>query len=116
MDHITMVSSDHIAVIAAPPRPTTTVRPQEDLMPRKRWNWLAIPAFLAAGAGIWLALTSTNTLAVIAVLGLALILSALSIRRIRRHEEAGKGFAVTALVLAVLASLLTIISIAILGF
>lgn len=90
--------------------PTTAVQDPDDLMPRKRWNALAVPAF-AAGLGTIALGFGTNLLALVGAIALTLLLAGLSIRRIRRKEQAGKGFAFAALMIGVLAALLTAMSI-----
>jgi len=88
------------------------VREEEDenIMPRKRWNWLAIPAFLAALGTIVLGF-STNLWALIGAIVLTLVLAAWSIARIRRRNQAGKGFAMAALMIGVFAAVLTAIAV-----
>lgn len=83
----------------------------ENIMPSKRWNGLAIPAFLAGLATIALGF-STNLPALAGAVVLTLVLAGWSIARIRRREQAGKGFAMAALLIGVFAGLLTAIAIA----
>ena len=89
---------------------------QEDLMPRKRWNRLAVPAFVVSLGAVALALFTTSTIAVIAALVVALVLAGISIRQIRWREEAGKGFAMAALMIAVIAAIATAMVTAVVGF
>ena len=98
--------------ISLPPTlPVDSVDLDENLMPRKRWNALAVPAFvvglgtvaLGFGSSIWL---------LIAGIVVTLVLAGLSMRGIRRREQAGKGFAFGAIMIGVIAALLTAISIA----
>ncbi|HRD51903.1 MAG TPA: hypothetical protein PKY96_04570 [Flavobacteriales bacterium] len=79
-------------------------------MPRKRWSWLAIPAFLAALGTIVLGF-STNLWALIGAIVLTLVLAGWSIARIRRRNQAGKGFAMAALMIGVFAAVLTAIAV-----
>lgn len=77
----------------------------------KRWNRLAVPAFVAA-LGAVAAGFGTNLWLLAGLVALTLVLAAWSIARIRRRDQAGKGFAMAALVIGVLAALLTAISVA----
>lgn len=85
---------------------------QENLMPKKRWNRLAIPAFVAALGTVYLGLFTGSTYAVIAGLFVTLVLAGFSLRQIRHREEAGKGFAFAALMIGVIATLITALTIA----
>lgn len=87
----------------------------ENLMPRKRWNWLSIPAFLLAGATLFIALTTVQTALVLLLAGSTLIVAGISLKRIRKREQAGKGFALIALVVGIIALLLTGVAIAVYG-
>lgn len=89
---------------------------QENQMPRKRLQPLAIPAALFVGAGITLAFVTNSGLLVAGALLIGLVLAAVSLRRIRSHERSGKGFALVALVLGTLAALLTAMVIVRTGF
>ncbi|MBK9147214.1 MAG: DUF4190 domain-containing protein [Flavobacteriales bacterium] len=101
---------------AAIPDATTGLTPidqqEEDgnIMPRKKWNALAVPAF-ASGLGTIALGFGTNLWLLIGAIALTLILAGWSIARIRRREQAGKGFAMAALLIGVFAALLTIMSI-----
>lgn len=85
---------------------------QENLMPKKRWNRLAVPAFVAALGTVYLGLFTGSTYAVIAGLFVTLMLAGFSLRQIRHREEAGKGFAFAALMIGVIATLITALTIA----
>ncbi len=80
---------------------------QENLMPRKRIQPLAIPSALFVGAGITMAFVTNSALLVAVALLIGLVLAAVSLRRIRSHERSGKGFAIVALVLGTMAALIT---------
>lgn len=95
----------------APRPPAPSQEEDENIMPRKRWNGLAIPAFIAGLATIALGF-STNLAALAAAVVLTLVLAGWSLARIRRREQAGKGFAMAALLIGVFAALLTAIAIA----
>lgn len=79
-------------------------------MPRKRWNAVAVPAFVAALGAVALGF-GTNLWLLGGAIVLTFILSAWSIARIRRKEQAGKGFTIAALIIGVLTALLTLMSI-----
>lgn len=85
---------------------------QENLMPKKRWNRLAIPALLAALGTICLGLFTSSTYAVLGSIFVTLLLAGISLRRIRLHEEGGKGFAFAALMIGVIAAVVTALTIA----
>lgn len=85
---------------------------QENLMPKKRWNRLAIPALVAALGTICLGLFTSSTYAVLGGIFVTLLLAGISLRRIRIHEQAGKGFAFAALMIGVIAALVTALTIA----
>jgi hypothetical protein len=80
-------------------------------MPQKKWNKLAIPSFLAAAGTVWLGLSSTSAFVLIAAILATLALAGISLKRIRTHEQAGKGFAFAALMIGVIATLLTALTI-----
>lgn len=84
-------------------------------MPRKRWNALSVPAFVTALATVAAGLLTTATALVLGGVLLTLLLAGLSIRRIRVKDQAGKGFAIAALVVGVFAAVLTAITIAAYG-
>lgn len=91
---------------AARSTPATTPA-QENLIPRKRLQPLAIPSMLFVGAGITMAFVTNSGLLVAGALVIGLVLAAVSLRRIRSHERSGKGFAIIALVLGTMAALIT---------
>lgn len=87
-----------------------------NLMPKKKWNHWAIPSFLAAVGTVFLAFTTLEFVAVIVGIVVTLTLAGIALRRGRVHELAGKGFAIAALLIGVLAALVTVISVASYGF
>lgn len=91
------------------------VKQEENLMPRKKWNKLAIPAFLAALGTVYLGLFTSGVYAVIGALLVTLVLAGFSLRTIRKQEQAGKGFAFAALMIGVIAALVTALTIAYYG-
>lgn len=92
------------------PVPAEQQEEDENLMPRKKWNAVAVPAFISALGTIALGF-GTNLWLLVGAIALTFILCAWSIARIRRKEQAGKGFTVAALIIGVLAALLTLMSI-----
>lgn len=82
----------------------------ENLMPRKKWNAVAVPAFVSALGTVALGF-GTNLWLLVGAIALTFILCAWSIARIRRKEQAGKGFTMAALIIGVLSALLTLMSI-----
>ena len=96
--------------VAAGPACTEQQEEDENLMPRKKWNPVAVPAFVSALGSVALGF-GTNLWLLVGAIALTFILCAWSIARIRRKEQAGKGFAMAALIIGVLAALLTLMSI-----
>lgn len=87
----------------------------ENLMPKKRWNRVAVPAFVAALGTVYLGLFTSGAYAVIGALLVTLVLAGISLRTIRKKEQAGKGFAFAALMIGVIAALVTALTIAYYG-
>jgi hypothetical protein len=85
-------------------------------MPKKRWNWMGVVAFLMAGGTVLLGFSALGTTAVLIAAVLTALVAGLTLRRIRKREQAGKGFALIALLVAVIALVITGVSIAVLGF
>ena len=85
-------------------------------MPKKRWNQLAIPAFILALFTIYLGLFTLGTTAVIVAAVITIVVAGISLRHIRKREQAGKGFALAALMIGLIAALVTAITIAVVGF
>jgi hypothetical protein len=96
--------------------PDTQGSEQENLMPTKKWNHWAIPAFVAAGTAVGLGFATTSTLAVLIAVVVAIALAAIALRRGRSHELAGKGFALAALMIGMITAIALAISIAAFGF
>jgi hypothetical protein len=96
--------------------PDQLLQEQVDTMPKKRWNRLAIPAFALALLTVFLALFTVSTTAVILVAAATIVLAGVSLKQIRREEQAGKGFALAALIIGLIAALITAISIIVIGF
>ena len=84
-------------------------------MPRKKLNWLAIPAFASGLSILAFAFFSTNTLAVVVAIIITLALSGISLSRMRKREQSGKGFALAGLMIGVIATIFTAIAIAAYG-
>ena len=62
-------------------------------MPKKKWNVLAVPVFVIALGAVALGFLTTSVPAVLITAVVAVVLGAIALRRIRSHDEAGKGFA-----------------------
>ncbi|MCB0764735.1 MAG: hypothetical protein KDB84_08525 [Flavobacteriales bacterium] len=90
--------------------------PQENLMPRKKWNHWAAPALLTGSTTLYLGFFTTGTIAVLIGAALTIALAAIALRRGRTNELAGKGLAIAALMVGVLAMVVTALAIAIVGF
>lgn len=92
---------------AVPREPTIRQDGDENVVPRKEWNKLAVPAFVLAlltvAAGFTLTHVGVVALAVLATI----IVAAVSLKQIRRREQAGKGFALIALIIGLIAALFT---------
>ena len=116
--HVTYTSPRAVQKVdlQAVAEPENRDRDTSNIMPRKRFNVLATPALLFAAAGITFAFTTNSTLLVAGTLVVGLVLAAISLRRIRSKEQSGKGFALTALILGVLAALITTMVIIRTGF
>lgn len=90
---------------------TTLPSPANITGPDARWNPWAGPALVLALGTIAYGLVGTSLW--IAVLGViaTLILASIAVRKGRTYEWRGKGFAVAALVIGVLAALVTLIAV-----
>lgn len=88
----------------------------ENLMPRKKLNPLAIPSFVLALGVLYLGFFTSNTLALVVAIVLTLAVSGISLARMRTREQGGKGFALSALMIGVIATIFTAIAIAAFGF
>lgn len=93
------------------PDTTRSAQRQQIEEPVRRWNPWAIPAFAAAVGTVVLALaTGTSAILVVLALVVTLILAAIALRKGRKNEWSGKGFAVAALLIGSLAALITLIA------
>lgn len=88
----------------------------DNIMPRKRFNVLAIPALLFVLAGIAMAFLTNSGWLVSGALVIGLVLAAISLRRIRSQEHSGKAFALIAMIMGVMAALITAMVIVRTGF
>ncbi len=112
------------SVVPEPPRtsihsaadPIAAQDEPENLMPKKRWNWMGVVALLLAAGTVTLGFSPLGTSAVLLAAGFTALVAGLTLRRIRKREQAGKGFALIALLIAFLALVITGVSIAVLGF
>ncbi len=96
--------------------PAMQDRDPDNIMPRKRFNALAIPALLFVLAGVVLAFVTNSGWLVAGALVIGLVLAAISLRRIRSREQSGKGFPLVALILGTMAALITAMVIIRTGF
>lgn len=98
-------------ILSFRPDTTRTAQRQQIEEPVRRWNPWAIPAFAAAVGTVVLALaTGTSAILVILALVLTLILAVIALRKGRKNEWSGKGFAVAAMMIGSLATLITLIA------
>jgi len=98
---------------------STPVREQQgstDEAPKKRWNPWAIPALAVALGTVALGLLTTSTIGVLIGVVIAIVLAAIALKRGREEELAGKGFAIAAMIIAMLTVLATAAAIAVVGF
>ncbi len=93
-----------------------TLRSQENTVPAKTRNRLAIPTLVLAVGTIALAFLTTSTVAVLLGCLITVVIGAVSLKQIRRREQSGKGFALIGFILGLIALLITAMAIAILGF
>lgn len=91
-------------------------RDPDNIMPRKRFNVFAIPALLFVLTGIVLAFVTNSGWLVAGALVAGIVLAAISLRRIRSQEQSGKAFALIAMILGVMAALITTMVIIRTGF
>lgn len=96
--------------------PTLQDPDPDNIMPRKRFNVLAVPALLFVLGGIMLAFVTNSGWLVSGALFIGLVLAAISLRRVRSREQSGKGFALIAMILGVMAALITAMVIIRTGF
>lgn len=97
------------------PRATDPQEEPENLMPRKKLNFLAIPALVFGLGAIALGFFTTNTLAVVVAIVVTIAISGISLARMRKREQGGKGFALAGLMIGVIAAIFTTIAIAAYG-
>lgn len=88
----------------------------ENLMPKKRWSCMGMVAFLLATGTAILGFSAFGTTTVLLAAGFTALIAGFTLRRIRKREQAGKGFALIALLVAFIALVITGVSIALLGF
>jgi hypothetical protein len=88
-------------------RPDVRDRDPDNIMPRKRFNAFAIPALLVVLGGVSAAFLTNSGWLVAGLLVLGLLLAAISLRRIRSREQSGKSIALAALIIGLVAALIT---------
>lgn len=89
---------------------------QVDERPKKAWNHWALPSLGAALGTVALGLFGTSTVAVIIAVVTTLVLASTALRRGRKNDLAGKGFALAAMILGMIAAIATLAVIAVVGF
>ena len=100
--------SAHSSVVTT--RPADALPPtQEDLMPKKEWNKLAIPVFALGMGSMAVGLLTTSTAAALGVAVAAVVLGAIALKHIRAKDQAGKGFALIGFILGIFALFFTAI-------
>ncbi|MEO8590125.1 MAG: DUF4190 domain-containing protein [Flavobacteriales bacterium] len=99
-----------------PERIMATQDGEENLMPKKKWNVLAVPVFVLALGSLTLGFLTTSTLAVLLAAVVTVALGAIALRHIRSHDEAGKGFALIGFIIGLFVLLFVGISIATAGW
>ncbi len=79
----------------------------EQVTPTKEMNKLAIPAFVLALLTIGAGFTLQSVGAVAAMVVATVVLAAVALKQIRTREQRGKGFALVALIIGLIAALFT---------
>jgi hypothetical protein len=102
--------------VILPARYIATQDGEENLMPKKKWNVLAVPVFVLALGAVTLGFFTTSTLAVLLAAVVTVALGAITLRHIRTHDEAGKGFALIGFIIGLFVLLFVGISIATAGW
>ncbi len=82
---------------------------QEEVVPKK-WNQWAIPAFVLALGAVAYGILGTSQIILVLAVVLAIVVAAIALRKGRIWEWSGKGFAVTAMIIASFAALITLIA------
>ena len=100
-----MLSPGHAFTERAEPSLLT----QEEKVP-KVWNKWALPAFVLALATVAYGILGTNALVLVIAVVATLVIAAIALRKGRRYEWAGKGFALGAMILGTFAALITLIA------
>jgi len=79
----------------------------EQVTPTKEMNKLALPAFVLALLTIGAGFTLQSVGAVAAMVIATVVLAAVALKQIRTREQRGKGFALVALIIGLIAALFT---------
>ncbi len=78
--------------------------------PPKVWNKWALPAFILALATVAYGILGTNAVILVIAVVATLVIAAIALRKGRRYEWSGKGFALGAMILGTFAALITLIA------
>jgi len=78
--------------------------------PPKVWNKWAVPAFILALATVAYGILGTNAVILVIAVVATLVIAASALRKGRRYEWSGKGFALGAMILGTFAALITLIA------
>lgn len=105
-----------LRAVILPESITATQDGEENLMPKKKWNVLAVPVFVLALGSLTLGFLTTSTLAVLLAAVVTVALGAITLRHIRSHDEAGKGFALIGFIIGLFVLLFVGISTATTGW
>lgn len=92
---------------------TETTEPTLQLLeekPPKIWNKWAVPAFILALATVAYGILGTNAVILVVAVVATLVIAAIALRKGRRYEWSGKGFALGAMILGTFAALITLIA------
>lgn len=84
--------------------------PAQDVKPPKVWNKWALPAFTLALATVAYGILGTNAVILVIAVVATLVIAAIALRKGRRYEWSGKGFALGAMILGTFAALITLIA------
>jgi len=84
--------------------------PVQDEKPPKVWNKWALPAFILALAAVAYGILGTSAVVLIIAVVATLVIAAIALRKGRRYEWSGKGFALGAMILGTFAALITLIA------
>lgn len=87
-----------------------TIPTSEDEKPPKIWNKWAIPAFILALGTVAYGFLGTSPVILVLAVAATLILAIIAVRKGRRYEWSGKGFAIGAMIIGFVSALITLIA------